>query len=261
MARTGVEKGLAKYSLSRLLSLTVGAVFFSDLLVTLLVRLFELDRTAATLFDPFLLCLFLLPIFFYFIYRPINDILVERREYEKNLYHVYDALEQKVQERTEELHDKNENLYREITEKKRAEEELREKNSFLEITIESLDHPFYVIDAQSYEIKLANRATGFKQRGGKTTCYQLTHNRETPCTGEDGHPCLVARVVETGEPQVAIHTHYHPDGSQKQVEVHTQPIFDQHGKVSSVIEFCMDCRKRCPEKAEAAGQENDPGPG
>ena len=248
MARTQVEKELARYSLCRLLCLTVAAVFFSDMLVMLLGRLFDLNRKAAALADPFLLCLFLLPIFFYFIYRPIKDLLMERREYEKNLYHAYDALEQKVQERTEELYAKNENLYREIAEKKKAEKELQEKNSFLEITIESLDHPFYVIDARTYEIKLANRATGLERGSGKTTCYRLTHKRDTPCTGEDGHPCLVAKVVETGEPQVAIHRHYQPDGSKKQVEVHTQPIFDGHGKVSAVIEFVMDCEKRCPEK-------------
>lgn len=261
MVKAGIEQRLAKYSLGRLLSLTVAAVFISELLVMLLIHLFELDGKKAALADPFLLSLFLLPIFFFGIFRPINDLLVERREYEKNLYQAYDALEQKVQERTEELHDNNENLYREITERKKAEKDLREKIFFLEIIIESLGHPFYVIDAQTYEIKLANRATGFKYRSGKTKCYELTHNRDTPCTGEEGHPCLVKRVVETGESQVGIHTHSFPDGTTKQVEVHTQPIFDEHGKVTSVIEFVMDCSKGAPEKTESSGQEEDTRPG
>jgi len=260
MTKAPAEKGSAVLSLGKQLWLVVGAVFCTDLLVRLLVQLFALEHEVAALAEPFLLSLFLLPLFLFFIYRPTHEMVIERREYERNLHHAYDALETKVQERTEELYEKNESLYREIAEKKRAEKELREKNAFLEIIIESLDHPFYVIDAKTYEVKLANRATGFKVRGKKAKCYELTHNRDAPCSGDDGDPCLVARVVESGEPQVAIHTHYNPEkGVKEQVEVHTQPIFDEQGRVSSVIEFVMDCQRRKCGKRESSRQEKDGG--
>ena len=258
MEKIRPEQRFAMFSLGRQLILIVAAVFAADLLVQLLVRLFALNKEVAALVDPFLLSLFLVPIFLFFIYRPINDLVEERREYERNLQQAYEAMEKKVQERTEELYEKNESLYHEITEKKRAEKELREKNAFLEIVIESLDHPFYVIDAETYEVKLANRATGFKEAKKATKCYELTHNRDTPCAGDDGDPCLVALVVKTGKPQVAVHTHYHPDdGTMREVEVHTQPIFDERGKVSSVIEFVMDCpRRKCGGRGEAVNREN-----
>lgn len=250
MNKVPAEQGPALFSLGKQLYLIVGAVFCSDLLVRLLVHLFAPDNEVAALAEPFLLSLFLLPLFLFFIYRPIRELVMERREYDRNLHHAYDAMEKMVQVRTEELYEKNESLYREITERKRAEKELREKNAFLEIIIESIHHPFYVIDAETYEVKLANRAAGFHEKREKTKCFELTHNRDTPCAGEDGDPCLVARVVETGKPQVAIHTHYHPaDGSKMQVEIHTQPIFDERGKVSSVIEFVMDYpRGKCGER-------------
>lgn len=261
MTKVPEGKSATVHSLGRQISLVVGAVFCSDLLMRLLVHLLALERKVATLAEPFLLSLFLLPLFLFFIYRPIREKLVERREYERNFHHAYDALEATVQERTEELYEKNESLYREIAEKKRAAEELREKNAFLEIIIESLDHPFYVIDANTYVVKLANRATGFKERKEKAKCYELTHNREAPCAGDDGDPCLIARVVETGEPQIAIHTHYNPeDGTKKQVEIHTLPIFDAGGRVSSVIEFVMDCqRRRCSERQDSLNQTWDDG--
>jgi len=256
MGKVQTEQGLILFSSGKLLGIIVAAVFFSELLVMLVLHLFEMDNKIGAFFDPLLLTFFLLPIFIFFIYRPVNDLLEERRDYEKNLQQAYEAMEKKVEERTEELFEKNENLYHEITEKKKVEKELLEKNAFLEIVIESLDHPFYVIDAKTYEIRLANRATGFKERKKGAKCYELTHNRTTPCAGDDGDPCLVARVVETGEPQVAIHSHFHPDGSKRVVEVHTQPIFDEDGQVSSVIEFIMDSRPcDCREERQAFSQE------
>jgi PAS domain-containing protein len=256
MEKVRIEQGLPLFSSGKMLGIIVAAVFFSELLVMLLLHLFEWNSKVAAFVDPFLLSFFLLPIFIFFIYRPVNDLLEERREYEKNLYQAYDAMEKTVAERTEELFEKNESLYHEITEKKKVEKELLEKNAFLEIVIESLDHPFYVIDAKTYEIRLANSAAGFK--GGKkgTKCYELTHHRTTPCAGDDGDPCLVARVVETGKPQVAVHTHYHPDGSKRMVEVHTQPIFDEDNHVSSVIEFVMDSRPcDCGEERQVPNRE------
>ena len=46
-----------------------------------------------------------------------------------------------------------------ITDRKRAEEEIREQREFLNTVVESLSHPFYVINADDYTIELANRAT------------------------------------------------------------------------------------------------------
>jgi len=246
MSRGGEKAGNwpAPPSSGKLALIIVAAVFFSELLVMVLLHLFGLQGNIAALAGPVLFVLFLVPIFVYFVCRPINDINDECRDYEKFRQQAYDEMESKVKERTAELVQKNELFYREITERKKAEKELREKNAFLEVIIESLDHPFYVIDAKTYEIKLANSAAGFRGGNPSAKCYELTHNRTTPCSGEDGDPCLLRKVVESGEPQVSFHTHYRPDGTEFEVEIHTQPIFDEQGKVSSLIEFVMEVPKR-----------------
>lgn len=50
--------------------------------------------------------------------------------------------------------------------------------------IESLPHPFYVIDIDTYTIQMANTATSvFGKLEAGVTCYTLTHNQEKPCKG------------------------------------------------------------------------------
>jgi PAS domain S-box-containing protein len=70
---------------------------------------------------------------------------------------------------------------RDITDRKVAEQKVVEQNRFLESVLESLIHPFYVINVDDYTIRAANsaaKARGVKE-GGK--CYALTHHRDTPC--------------------------------------------------------------------------------
>jgi PAS domain S-box-containing protein len=49
-------------------------------------------------------------------------------------------------------------VMKDVTEIRRAEEQIRRQNEFLTLTINSLPDPFYVIDANSYRIKIANLA-------------------------------------------------------------------------------------------------------
>lgn len=73
-------------------------------------------------------------------------------------------------------------LQAEISERLLVERELTEQREFLEGIIESLTHPFYVIDAESYAIVLANAAAySLSKRPRKNlTCYAMTHDRDTP---------------------------------------------------------------------------------
>jgi hypothetical protein len=69
--------------------------------------------------------------------------------------------------------------------------------------LESLSHPFYVLDANDYTIQMANSAAGFDNRRQHATCYQLTHNRHTPCEGID-HVCPLEQVKATRKPVVCV---------------------------------------------------------
>ncbi|MGD8738432.1 MAG: PAS domain S-box protein, partial [Anaerolineae bacterium] len=80
-----------------------------------------------------------------------------------------------------------------ITERKLAEEQLREQNEFLTLVLESLTHPFYVVDAHDYSIHIANSAARAEALGKQATCYALAHHRTEPCSGTD-HPCPLQEI-------------------------------------------------------------------
>ena len=51
-------------------------------------------------------------------------------------------------------------ILQDITERKQAEQAIRKRNTFLSHIINSIPHPFYVIDSADYAIVMANTATG-----------------------------------------------------------------------------------------------------
>jgi PAS domain-containing protein len=64
-----------------------------------------------------------------------------------------------------------------ITERKQAEEQIRQQNEFLITVIESLTHPFYVLNVDDYTIQMANTAAQVEGPQGSATCYALTHRQ------------------------------------------------------------------------------------
>jgi PAS domain S-box-containing protein len=126
------------------------------------------------------------------------------------------------------------------------EENEKEYVDFLQNIIASFSHPFYVIDADNYAVILANSHTDAYIRG-KTTCYQLTHKRDTPCNGID-HPCTVELVKSTGKSVVLEHIHYDSNNNKRNVEIHAHPVFDNNGNIHRIIEYVIDITDR--KKAE-----------
>ena len=116
--------------------------------------------------------------------------------------------------------------------------------AFLNRLVESLRLPVYVIDVRDHTVVYANRATA--QSGelklGETTCYALTNNRNTPCSTE--HACSLEEVRETGCSARAEHIHYDQDGHPNPVQVFGEPIFDDHGELAYMVEYCLDISER-----------------
>lgn len=137
-----------------------------------------------------------------------------------------------------------------ITECKRAEEEVRRQQEFLASVLESLAHPLYVIDADDYTIKLANSAASPGPVPLRTTCHTLSHRRDTRCEGPE-QTCPLEQVKKTKRPVIVEHTHHDKDGRERCVEVRALPILDREGNVSEVIEYCMDITERVEAEEEA----------
>ena len=54
----------------------------------------------------------------------------------------------------------------------------RQEKGFFSSILESLPHPFYVVDASDYRITVANSAAQPGPLSNGSTCYALMHHRE-----------------------------------------------------------------------------------
>jgi PAS domain-containing protein len=137
----------------------------------------------------------------------------------------------------------NKILQSEIQERNQIEKELLKKNEFLNTTIESLKHPFYVLDANDYSIIIANAATNDFISTDNPKCYAVTHRRDKPCGGEE-HKCPLQIVKRTKKATTLEHTHFDKHGNQRVFEVHGHPIFDEEENVIQMIEYTIDITER-----------------
>jgi len=127
---------------------------------------------------------------------------------------------------------------RDISELKHAEVERERAFSFLQTVIDGFPEDMMVINLD-HTITLANKSVrtraGIDPVSAGRTCYQVSHNSTTPCTG-DHHPCPLQQVLHTRGPVTAEHTHYSSDGSEIFVDIHAAPIFNDMGEVIQIIE-------------------------
>ena len=135
-------------------------------------------------------------------------------------------------------------VIRDITEQRLNENEIKRHHQFLSHIIESLTQPFYVVNVADYSIAIANSAArGDSALETATTCYALTHQRNSPCHGEK-HPCPIQAVVERREVVRTEHSHYDEEGNEKHFEYYGYPIFNSRGNVSQMIEYSLDITDR-----------------
>jgi transcriptional regulator with GAF, ATPase, and Fis domain len=130
-----------------------------------------------------------------------------------------------------------------ITKRVEAEDQIKQQHKLLNDTINSLTHPFYVIDANTFEIILGNEASGYNPKTGKITCHELTHNSNKPCN-EPNHICPVVKIRDSKKPVMVEHLHKNEKGANEYVEIHSYPIFDEQQAVSHVIEYIIDITER-----------------
>lgn len=117
------------------------------------------------------------------------------------------------------------------------------QNNFLQTIIESLPHPFYVVDTKDYSLKIANSLVAPDKKWQGCTCYALTHKSAKPCD-EKSHACPLKKVMLTKKEVTLEHLHHNFAGEERQVEVHGCPIFDERGNVVQMIEYSIDITAR-----------------
>ncbi len=145
---------------------------------------------------------------------------------------------------------------RDITHRKNAEEQLIKQNSFLRTIIESLSHPFYVLDAKDYSIIIANSAASPDALPLNTKCYALFPREDLPCSGDE-HFCPLEEIKRTKKPLITEHVHFDKNGAPRHVEIHGHPIINGEGEVTRIIEYILDItdRKRMEDDLLRAHEE------
>ncbi|MFK5970877.1 MAG: ATP-binding protein [Candidatus Marithrix sp.] len=121
-----------------------------------------------------------------------------------------------------------------------AKEKIQQQGEFLQHIIDSLDHPFFVVDINNHQIKIANSFTQQLSFYPKTTCYKLMHKENKPCVTD----CPIEIVKKTKKPFITEHSHYDKDGNLINAEIHGFPIFDNSGNVVQMIEYFLDITER-----------------
>jgi len=129
------------------------------------------------------------------------------------------------------------------------EEDIRQQYAFTKTIINSLAHPLVVVNADTYEIVMANEAAERHGTPGARTCYELGHKASKPCEEPD-HECPLAQVKKTKQLATVEHLHRDRDGAPVEMEVQCFPIFDENGGVKQVIEYSYDitARKRAEKE-------------
>jgi PAS domain S-box-containing protein len=145
-------------------------------------------------------------------------------------------------------------ISRDITEHRQAAEKVQQQNEFLQHILESLSHPFYVVNVRDYSIVLANSATPALGADGLNTCYARTHKTNAPCNSAS-HQCPLEILKQTKKPVILEHIHIDQEGRPKNVEVHGFPIFNQAGELTQMIEYSLDITERKQVEAKLRDSE------
>jgi PAS domain S-box-containing protein len=173
---------------------------------------------------------------------------IERERAEEALNQAYAEMEERVQERTAELTASNSTLMVEITERKQAEESLRDNEQFLTDIFNSIQDGMVILnpDFTIIRVNLALEKLPFVKPMAGIKCYEILHNRSEPC-----EECLTRQIIQTGQPAETILTIKADDGSTVFVEIHAFPLLNRTtGQVDQVIEFMRNItgRKRAEEE-------------
>ena len=139
-------------------------------------------------------------------------------------------------------------VFSDITERKRAERELRESERFLQEIFDAIQDGISVLTPE-LEVVRVNRwmehmyAAQMPLVGKK--CYQVYQQRDDPCPG-----CPSAMVLSTGEPHTEPVPYTTPDGHQGWLELSAFPLKDVDGGVVGIIEYVKNIsdRKRAEEE-------------
>lgn len=133
---------------------------------------------------------------------------------------------------------------KDVTERKKAEDNLKFSKEFSESVINSVDEVLLVIDVNNFSIVDANVAA-LKQTGcskaelTEKTCYAMTHHKPVSCQPPNDI-CPVHEMLQTGKPVKVEHKHFDKNNNELLVEVSVYPIRNGQGKIIQAAHISRD---------------------
>lgn len=134
-------------------------------------------------------------------------------------------------------------------ERSQAAQHIESQNAFLVSVLESLTHPFLVIDANTRDIKMTNSSARENHYLKDTCCFTNDTFKSRPCVSEM-NLCPVSRVIKDKKPVMIDHQFQDDKGLEISQEIHAFPIFSDPDKVSQVVLYCLDTTEREQSKKE-----------
>ncbi len=137
-------------------------------------------------------------------------------------------------------------VVRDITERKRAEELLRQSKEFSETVLNSINDSITIIDVKNFSIIDTNKSflkvygLSKEQAIGKK-CHEIGHKSDNPCPPDI---CPLQITVKTGAPSICEHVHHLKNGVIQFVEVCAYPIKNKNGEISNVVHVARDITER-----------------
>ncbi len=144
------------------------------------------------------------------------------------------------------LEDQNQQLQKEISERKQAEADRQNTLELMQTTLDGMNDPVVLINTD-YKVMWANKAMrekyGSDQPPTSLFCYQLSHRRIEPCDPETC-TCALKAVQTELAPVTVVHKHIQNDGQECQLEIVASPLFDSEGQLTGIVESHRDITDR-----------------
>lgn len=140
------------------------------------------------------------------------------------------------------LADANKDLGNENTERRRAENELRQNEQFLEAVFEGIQDGISVLNTDMTIARINHAAKWLYYGTGAAVgkkCYELVHQRTTPCDN-----CPAVAALELGTIQSTVVPLSNEDRKDGWMEFVAFPLFDDFHKVRGVISYMRDITEK-----------------
>ena len=129
---------------------------------------------------------------------------------------------------------------------KKARQELHEASAMYKMVINDLIQEDVMVINCDYRIVDVNKSLLAKLGLERNEvigryCYEITHHRDLPCSGEH-HPCPLLETLESKHPYQTTHVHLDRNNREIYYSISTYPLFED-GDVIGAIEISRDITK------------------